>query len=250
MLNCTSVFAAAFALWLAPLGARAEVRAEFHQVYPLAATGRVSVENVNGAIAISAWDRNEVKVDAIKRGRTQRDLDDARIVVDASSHTVAIRTKYPEHGENSHAASVAYTITVPRGAALDHVESVNGDVTVDGVAGAVRVNAVNGKVSLARARGDVNASTVNGRVEVAFDRLTSRRVSLNTVNGGILLTLPRNAAAHLNASTVHGDISSDFELAIRHAGLGPGSSLDTTIGGGGAEVKLATVNGGINLTRR
>ncbi|HVX65206.1 MAG TPA: DUF4097 family beta strand repeat-containing protein, partial [Bryobacteraceae bacterium] len=123
-------------------------------------------------------------------------------------------------------------------------------VTIDGVAGSVRANTVNGKVSLTRAGGDVNASTVNGRVEAAFDTLQAHSVSLNTVNGGILLALPKDAGARLEASTVHGEISSDFDLAVRHAGFGPGGSLQTTIGAGGASVKLATVNGGINLTRR
>jgi len=244
------LFAAVLAAAFTPLSARAEVRAEFHQVYPLQAGGRVAVRNINGSIQVAAWERNEVKVDAVKSGRSQQDLDEARIVVDASASSVDIRTKYPEHENHQHAASVEYTITVPRGASLDRIEAVNGNVTIEGVAGAVRVNSVNGKVDVRRAEGDVEASTVNGRVEAAFERLSSHRISLNTVNGGILLALPKDAGAHLKASTVHGDISSDFDLTVRHAGFGPGSNLDTTIGSGGADVKLATVNGGINLTRR
>lgn len=245
-----ALFAAVGALCLAPFVARAEVRAEFHQVYPVAADGRVSIANVNGTIQVSAWDRNEVKVDAVKRGDSQVELDEARIVVEASSNSVDIRTKYPEHNHREHTAAINYTISVPRGATLSHIESVNGDVTIDGVSGPVRANTVNGKVSVTRAAGDLNASTVNGRVEAAFDRLQGHNVSLNTVNGAILLALPKDAGARLDASTVHGGISSDFDLTVRHAGFGPGSSIQTTIGGGGASVKLATVNGGINLTRR
>ncbi|HEX8985316.1 MAG TPA: DUF4097 family beta strand repeat-containing protein [Bryobacteraceae bacterium] len=245
-----ALLAAVLAATLSPLAARAEVRAEFHQVYPLEAGGRVAVRNINGSIQVAAWERNEVKVDAVKRGRSQQDLDEARIVVDASAGKVDIRTKYPERENNQHAASVEYTITVPRGASLDRIEAVNGDVAIEGIAGAVRVNSVNGKVDVRRAGGDVDASTVNGRVEAAFESLSSHRVSLNTVNGGILLALPKDAGAHLKASTVHGDISSDFGLTVRHAGFAPGNSLDTTIGAGGADVKLATVNGAISLTRR
>nr|MBA3804147.1 hypothetical protein [Acidobacteriota bacterium] len=40
-----------------------KLREEFHQTYPLAADGRVSLENINGSVTISTWDRNEVKVD-------------------------------------------------------------------------------------------------------------------------------------------------------------------------------------------
>lgn len=250
MLKHPALFAFLFAACLAPAWSRDTVRAEFHQTYPLAADGRVAVANVNGSIQISAWDRNEVKVDAIKRGDSQQDLDDARIVVDAKAGSVDIRTKYPEHNHNNHAASVDYTITVPRGASLDRIDSVNGSVIIDAVAGNVRANSVNGKVEVRRAEGDVEASTVNGRVEAAFDRLAARHIKLNTVNGGILLGLPKNAGARLTASTVHGGITSDFDLTVRHAGFGPGSSLETTIGDGAADVKLTTVNGGINLTRQ
>ena len=34
---------------------------EFHQTYPLAAGGRVSLSNINGRVKITGWDRDEVK---------------------------------------------------------------------------------------------------------------------------------------------------------------------------------------------
>jgi DUF4097 and DUF4098 domain-containing protein YvlB len=230
--------------------ATAEERAEFHQTYPLTGAGEVAVHNINGSIHVTAWDRNEVKVDAVKHGRSQQDLDEAQIVVDASAGSVDIRTKYPERDHRDHSASVDYTITVPSAAVLDPVESVNGGVIIDGVTGKVRANSVNGNVEVRRAGGDVDASAVNGKVEADFDRMPARHISLNTVNGGIVLGLPQNAGAHVQASTVHGGISSDFDMPVRHVAFGPGSSLDTRIGDGAAEVKLTTVNGGINLTRR
>ena len=30
---------------------------EFHQVYPLSASGRIALDNVNGPVDIAAWDR-------------------------------------------------------------------------------------------------------------------------------------------------------------------------------------------------
>jgi len=33
-----------------------EFREEFHQTYPLSATGRVSLENINGGVQIKVWD--------------------------------------------------------------------------------------------------------------------------------------------------------------------------------------------------
>jgi hypothetical protein len=249
MLKCLTPITFALVFAVAPAWAGDEVRAEFHQTYPLAADGRVAVSDLNGGIQISAWDRNEVNVDAVKRGRTQQDLDETKIVVDAQADSIKIRTEYPERHNSNH-ASVDYTISVPRGAKLDHIESVNGGVTIDGVAGAVHAKTVNGKVEVRGAGGDVHASTVNGKVEATFDRLASQRISLETVNGGIALGLPKDAGARLTASALHGGISSDFDLPVRHAEFGPGSSLESTLGNGGAEVTLHTVNGAIKVTQR
>src|SRR6185503_8232326 len=51
-----------------------ELTEEFHQAYPLTATGRVSIAKINGNVHISAWDGNEVKVDAVKRAYTSEGL--------------------------------------------------------------------------------------------------------------------------------------------------------------------------------
>src|SRR5215210_5579040 len=75
---------------------RPEVTEEFHQTYPLAAGGRVSLSNINGAVKVVAWDRNEVKVDAVKRAYTAERLREAQIKVDASASRVRIETEYPD----------------------------------------------------------------------------------------------------------------------------------------------------------
>src|SRR6202048_3809328 len=56
---------------------------EFHQTYALTPDGRVELDNINGAVHISSWDRNEVKVDAVKYADTKEGLDEARIEVDS-----------------------------------------------------------------------------------------------------------------------------------------------------------------------
>ena len=125
---------------------REEVREEFHQTYPLQATGRVSVENINGAVHITAWDRNEVKVDAVKTAYTRERLAEAQIRVEADADSIRIYTEYP-HGNLSftnklerrqqNPASVEYTISVPRAARIESVQLVNGALDIEGVTGDV-----------------------------------------------------------------------------------------------------------------
>jgi hypothetical protein len=49
-----------------------DVTEEFHQTYALSPNGRVELDNINGAVHISTWDQNEVKVDAVKSAGTER----------------------------------------------------------------------------------------------------------------------------------------------------------------------------------
>jgi len=132
---------------------RGAVTEEFHQTYTLTPDGRVELDNINGPVHISTWDRNEVKVDAIKSASTKERLDEARIEIDAGKDYVSIRTKYRDrdqtwNGDNWHnnPPSVEYTVTVPLGAHLDEIKLINGSLDVAGVTGEVRASCINGRL--------------------------------------------------------------------------------------------------------
>ena len=98
-----------------------DVRDEFHQTYPLAPNGRVSVENINGAVQIKVWDQPSVQVDAVKRANRRERLAEAKIDVYTTPESIRIRTVYPdwdqtftdyEKGRYNNPATVDYTVTV------------------------------------------------------------------------------------------------------------------------------------------
>ena len=229
-----------------------ELTSEFHQTYPLAADGRVSLSNINGAAHIVGWDRNEVKVDAIKYAHRQERLDEAKIIVDASNSRVSIRTQYPEHNNNwnwsrdDNPASVEYTITVPRSARLDKIELINGGLDIKGVSGEIEASCINGALMASELSGRVELSTVNGSLKAQLDRLSNSPMELSSVNGSVNLTLPSDAQAELEASTVHGGISNDFGLNVdRHQWVG--HDLHGKLGDGRTHIKLSNVNGPIHI---
>ena len=221
---------------------------ELHKTCPIDAGGRVSLNNVNGAVHISAWARNDVQVDAIKRADTPEALKEAEIVIDSASGSISIRTRYPKSHGRKEPASVEYTLKVPRRARLFAVETVNGGVDVGGVAGNVKVSSVNGSVIARNLESEAQLSTVNGRVEASFEKLEGTpSISLHTVNGSISLSIPDKSNAELNASTVHGRISNDFGMAVSTKHYRPGGSFTGRIGSGGARIRLSSVNGGITI---
>jgi DUF4097 and DUF4098 domain-containing protein YvlB len=222
---------------------------ELHKTFPIDADGRVSLNNVNGAVHIAAWDRNEVQVDAVKSAKTKEALSEAQIVIDSATGSISIRTRYPEHHDRHDSASVEYTLKVPRRARLHAIEAVNGAVEVSGVSGDVKISSVNGPVIAKNlAGGEARLSTVNGRLEASFDKLSgASSIALDTVNGSISLAIPDQSSADFQAHTVHGSISSDFRAQPPVHGHHIGGSLSGQIGGGGAHIKLSTVNGGIRI---
>src|SRR5215208_6832715 len=90
------VLGAAMAIALsATAHAGEKLRDEFHKSYPLSADGRVSLQNLNGAVKVIGWDKNEIQIDAVKTADTKEKLDEARIEIDAQPSLVKIKTEYP-----------------------------------------------------------------------------------------------------------------------------------------------------------
>jgi len=226
---------------------------EFHKTYPISAQGRIEIDNLNGAVHISSWDRNEVQVDAVKTARSKERLDEATIEVDSDANHLSIHTHYPEHDHtfwsddrHDNPATVEYTLIVPRQARLDEVKLVNGALDMRDLAGEVQASCVNGRIEAQSLTGRSELNAVNGSIEAAVERMPASTLKFSSVNGSVRVTLPSDASADIEARTMSGSISNDFGLsAERHRFVG--SSLDGQLGSGGTLVKLSTVNGSIKI---
>jgi Putative adhesin len=246
-----------FALFVLALGARASdhrgaFTEEFHQTYTLAAGGRVELDNINGAVHISTWDQNQVKVDAVKSADSQERMGDARIEVDATPEHVSIRTKYRDHdntfswGSHNNPPSVEYTLIVPRTARLDEIKLINGLLDITGATGEVHASCINGRLEAHNLSGRAELSTINGRLDARFDQLPGSSVELKSVNGSVELTIPSDSKAEIEASTVSGGIENDFGLHVNHHRF-VGHDLRGELGSGGPHIRLEDVNGRIEI---
>jgi len=231
---------------LLAVSAQAQVSQEFHRTVPLTANGRVSLDNINGNVEVTGWDRNEVQINAVKQARDQQRLDEAQIEVESGSDYVKIHTQYPHNRNNNNPASVHYTLYVPQNAQLDHLSLVNGSLTVQKVSGEVDANLVNGKAHIRDLTGEASISSLNGTIEANYASLNNvREIKLKSVNGAIELGLPASPNADVKASTVNGAIKSDFPLTVQ--GSFAGRHISGTLGSGGTHIDLSNVNGSIHL---
>jgi len=230
---------------------------DYNKTLPLSAHGRLHLDNVNGHIAISGWNRNEVVIKALKHGKTQESVEAVKISVDSSPDKIVIHTVQPSgvtgsswfwFGGRENKASVDYLVQVPQQARLDKIDSVNGDIVIDGVSGDTETSTVNGSVRVRGAADNLKVSTVNGRMDVELASLGSDQiVSLDSVNGAIRATLPAGASARVTADTLNGGLSSEFPALVVKNQFPVSKHLKGTLGNGSATVKANTVNGSIRF---
>ncbi len=236
------VVVAAAAILAAPGFALDDV---FQQTYPLPAGGSFELQNVNGAVVVSGWEREGVEVYAKKTTQgNPRDLERVRIEVNARPDSVSVQTRYPQ-GDGV-AVSVEYHIRVPRRVELRQVATVNGAVRVFGVEGAGELRSVNGNVEAYDSAGRLSVHTTNGNVRVELRQLDAGNpISVETVNGSVVLALPGDAGAELDARSLNGDFRSELPLTLQGS-LGV-REFRGRLGSGGSPVRIRTVNGGIRV---
>jgi DUF4097 and DUF4098 domain-containing protein YvlB len=123
--------------------------------------------------------------------------------------------------------------------------TVNGGITATGIQADAEAHTVNGGVEV-QSDGVARAETVNGGIKARLGRADwTGTLKLKTVNGGIDVSAPAALSADVKASTVNGDIETDFPLTV--TGRISRHSIQGTIGSGGRQLEMETVNGGIEL---
>lgn len=255
-----STFSAILALLIfLPILTNAQEQTErLDQSYPFNSNGKISVSNINGSITVEAWDRNEIKIEAVKTADSRESLSMVDIEINAKMDSFKVSTDYKNwnndgrnnNWRNGRSIRVEFKMTVPRTAYLDEIETVNGSVIVSNMTNYTKISAVNGGVKAVNLSGTANLSTVNGKTEADFDSLRETdKISLDTVNGTVNLLLPSDINATVKASTVNGSIKNDFGLPVRK-GKYVGRDLYGKIGSGGVEVKLSAVNGTLSIKRK
>ena len=224
----------------------------------------IFVRNLNGNVRMEAAAGNQIEVRAIKRWR-RGDPDAVRIQVARygpgdrdvvvcalwGSESVCREDEYRNRGSGnrsrSNDVSVEFIVAVPRGLNL-RSETVNGSVHISGATGQVRANSVNGNINATSTGGPVVARAVNGNVHATMGSARGTEdLSYTSVNGNVLVEFSGDLDAELEMSTVNGGFETNFPLALKGR-INP-RHIRATLGSGGRQVKLSTVNGNVELRR-
>jgi DUF4097 and DUF4098 domain-containing protein YvlB len=233
-------------LFSAAVSAAALVQ-QIDSTVPVQRGQRLEVDAFAGDIAVTAWNRDAVRIEAEPSGRT-------RVEITRSGATLEVRSE----GRRGPAGAVDLKLSVPAWMALElsgvytdvsvtgargqvTVETVQGEIAVDGGEGLVVLQSVEGRVALRGAKGRLEVHSVNEDVAI---EASSGDITAETVNGEILLA--GVDASSLSASTVNGDI--EYAGPVRSGGRYDLSSHNgdltlTVAEGTSAAVAVSTFNG-------
>lgn len=181
------------------IGSWDRYREDFHFSYPLSTGGSLRMDNFNGAVEISGWDKNTIDIDGSKYASSEYRLKEVKVDIVPSANLVTIRTLPPlDHRGN---AGARYTIHVPRKVLLDGISSSNGAIRVDGIEGNARLHTSNGGVHVTGLVGTLDVQTSNGTVEVSD---VTGDTTLHSTNGTIRADVRKG---RFGASTTNGSIT-------------------------------------------
>jgi putative adhesin len=198
----------------------------------------------NGGIAVHGWDRGDVLVRSkiVASAPTAAEASRLLAAIRISAGSGAVRADGPPQTDDTH-WSASFDLRVPRSAMLT-LHTQNGGIAIDAFHGAAEFRAQNGGISLVDVGGDIRGGTTNGGVNVDLegDRWDGAGLDVTTTNGGVKLVLPAHYSAQLETRTTHGRIRIDAPMPAQGS---IGRRISTTLGSGGATLRLVTTNGGI-----
>jgi len=220
----------------------------------------IEIKGINGDIEATGSSGSEVTVTAVKKGRKD-DPEDVRIDVVEHAGGVTICAVYPDGdrrsnecapGDGGHLSSrdndvsVDFEVQVPAGVRFVG-KTVNGGIEASSLSADAEATTVNGDIAVSTS-GLARATTVNGSIHASLGRADwSGKIKFHTVNGSIRVDLPADVNADVSASTVNGGMETDFPLTV--SGRFSMKNMRGTIGRGGRDLELETVNGSIVLKR-
>lgn len=221
----------------------------------------IEIKGVNGDIRAVASSSGDVEVSATRTARRSNPAE-VRIEVVPHGGGVTICAVYPNDPDRepnrcapgsegkmntrNNDTSVHFDVRVPYGVNFIG-RTVNGEVHGDSLQGDAEARTVNGSIRLTTT-GRALANTVNGSIDVTMGRADwPDEATFKTVNGAITLSVPSALNAELRAETLNGSITADFPITV--TGQISPRRLRGTIGSGGHELNLSTVNGSIRLLK-
>src|SRR6266705_1205418 len=188
---------------------------------------------MNGGAAVVGWDRDSIAVTARIQvhARTEYEADAIARQIRIEAAGATVRAVGPDPVGRRQAWSVSFVVYVPRRTDLS-LATENGPLSIHEVTGRMELSAQNGPLE----------------VKLTGTRWDGAGLDAETMNGPADLRIPEDYNAKIDFGTVNGPMSVGFPLTVTINGRVT-DRISTTLGAGGAPIRVVTTNGPMTVRR-
>jgi hypothetical protein len=213
--------------------------------------GTLRLKSFSGRVTITASDRSEVVIDAVRHARRDR-LDRIKLDIHTDGNTVVVDANQRDYSwymfsGRSNVVETDFDIKVPRRTNLD-LSVFSAAVTVDGVAGAHKIQSFSARLSLNDVAGPIHAHTFSGSVTIREKSWEpNNTIDVDTFSGNVELHVPESARGAVSFNSFSGRLNSELPLTLQRS---TPRSLRAELGGGSdGTLRFKTFSGSVKIDR-
>jgi hypothetical protein len=214
--------------------------------------GTLRLKNFSGRVTITASDRPEVVIDAVRRASRER-LTRIRLDIRTHGPNVVVvdanrrERSWHEFTSRNHVVETDFDIKVPRHTNLD-ISVFSSPVTVEGIEGSHKVHSFSARLSLNDVAGPISAHTFSGAVVIRERSWQpNQTIDVNTFSGNVELHVPETARGSVSFNSFSGRLNSAMPLTLHTSSR---RSLRADLGGGGeGRLRFKTFSGSVRIDR-
>ncbi len=186
-----------------------EVVTHEHKLSPGA---HISIENNNGPITISTWNKNSIMLEATKSG-SEQSVKNTKIDLTYTAKGLSIKTVGLKPDKT---CTISFAIIVPVDAHLDSIKTEQGNITVKNSATPLSLSSNYGDLTVIDAQSSINAHTKYGQITISTtsELKDDNKVLAFTERGAITMHVPEKTNAHLYATTLRGSVSTEQPITL------------------------------------
>ncbi len=243
---------AVVALAVPALSALFDETEHVNRTIKMAPGGTLRLKSFSGQVTITASDRSEVVIAAVRRATRDR-LDRIKLDIRTEGPDVVVvdanrrdRSWYDFTGRNN-VVETDFDIQVPRRTHLD-VSVFSAPVMVDGVEGNHKVYSFSSRLSLNDVAGSVRAHTFSGPVLIRQKTWDpNQNIDVDTFSGNVELHVPETARGSVSFNSFSGRLNSEMPLTLHSSSR---RRLRAELGGGGSSsLTFKTFSGSVRIDR-
>ena len=214
--------------------------------------GTLHLRSFSGRVTITASDRTDVLIDAVRRAPRER-LDHIKLDIRGAGEAVFIDANRRDSAwwrSRNNVVETDFDIKVPRQTNVD-LSVFSAEVTLSGLDGRQNVSGFSSHIRLEDGTGSIKIHTFSGPVEIrAKEWRDGQNVDIDTFSGNVSLRVPESTRGFVTFNSFSGHLNSQLPLTLRDGGRRAlKAELGANPSNGAGTLRFKTFSGSVQIDR-